>query len=438
MPEIDPLQPLPKKKPKDPLEERFSAPPQPMRPPAMPVPDAAPRAPAPTNVGSAAPVRQQPTNFTNFSRVQAANRDVSQREAGQYAQRAEMKAAQAKAQRDALAERFNAGVQSGSVAGPGGLTAESPLTAAQEAAMNTNAEGVYSGPGGLDDLEGVDGLYASTLGAQQNLDALGSDAGVSALVQQRNQFNGEGNNALSGALIGGAGRKDFDALRARFNPEADLEKAGKDAEAAAGKARADSEANAKAWGSMKDSREAMTAAQKAKDDAARAAEATAKAEALSRVPISKLNDPLAGVDKSDPHAVAKAKSDYEQFRAAVQKDAADEFRTGMHALSPLTNIVGDVAKSDWVTPIEGAGNQIGQMAHGNDAAKKANGGGVYTGQHIPWEFATDWPVYRSMSQTDWAALRGMNTHAQKRWIAKRRDEIYQAASKNPEPLPGAK
>ena len=304
--------------------------------------------------------------------------------------------------------------------------------------MSTNAEGMYEGPGSLDDVEGAEGVYASTLGAEENLNALGSDEGVSALVQQRNQFNSSGNNALSGSLIGGAGRKDFDALRARLNPEADLMKAEADAAGVADKARTDSEANAKSWGSMRDARAAATAAQKEKDDAAREAEAAAKRDALTKIPISKLNDPMAGVDKSDPDAVKAAKDQYEQFRLAVQKDAADEFRTGMHAMSPLTNLVGDVFKSDWVTPIEGTGNQIGQMVHGNEDTKKANGGGTYTGQHIPWQFETDWPVYRSMSQTDWAKLRGMNTHAQKRWIAQRRDEIYAAASKNPEPLPGAK
>ena len=432
---LDPLA-LKKKKPKDPLEERFA--PQTLQAP----PPAAKSVPPPvaTNTGSAAqaPIRQQPTTFTNFSRVQAANADVSKREAGLYGRRAEDNAQKAKAQRDALTERFSSGVQSGSVAGLGGMTAETPMTAAQEAAMNTNAEGMYEGPGGLGDVEGAEGVYASTLGAEQNLDALGSDAGVSALIQQQNQFNSSGNNALSGSLIGGAGRKDFDALRARFNPEADLMKAETDAAGVADRARTDSEANAKSWGSMRDTRAAMTAAQKLKDDEARANEATAKQEALSKIPISKLNDPMAGIDKADPIAVAKAKADFEQFRMAIQKDAGDEFRTAMHAMSPLTNIVGDVAKSDWVTPIEGMGNQIGQAVHGSEAAKKANGGGTYTGQHIPWQFETDWPVYRSMSQTDWAALRGMNTHAQKRWIAKRRDDIYAAASKNPEPIPGAK
>lgn len=427
---------LKKKKPKDPLEERFS--PQPLQAPPPPTKTVPPAA---TNVGSAAtaaqaPVRQQPTTFTNFSRVQAANADVSKREAGMYGRRAEENALRAKNQRDALVERFGGEVQKGTVANPGGMTADAPLTAAQEAAMNTNAEGMYEGPGGLGDVEGAEGVYASTLGAEQNLDALGSDAGVSALIQQRNQFNSEGNNALSGSLIGGAGRKDFDALRARFNPEADLMKAETDAAGAADKARTDSDANAKSWGSMRDTRAAAAEAQRLKDaegDAPSAAQDT-----LASLPISQLNNPMAGVDKRDPVAVAKAKADFEQFRMAIQKDAGDEFRTAMHAMSPLTNLVGDVAKSDWVTPFEGAGNQVGQMVHGNEAAKKANGGGVYTGQHIPWQFETDWPVYRSMTSADWARLRGMNTHAQKRWIAQRRDDIYAAASKNPEPLPGRK
>lgn len=427
---------LKKKKPKDPLEERFS--PQPLQAPPPPTKTVPPAA---TNVGSAAtaaqaPVRQQPTTFTNFSRVQAANADVSKREAGMYGRRAEENALRAKNQRDALVERFGGEVQKGTVANPGGMTADAPLTAAQEAAMNTNAEGMYEGPGGLGDVEGAEGVYASTLGAEQNLDALGSDAGVSALIQQRNQFNSEGNNALSGSLIGSAGRKDFDALRARFNPEADLMKAETDAAGAADKARTDSDANAKSWGSMRDTRAAAAEAQRLKDAEGEAP--SAAQDALASLPISQLNNPMAGVDKRDPVAVAKAKADFEQFRMAVQKDAGDEFRTAMHAASPLTNLVGDVLKSDWVTPIEGVGNQVGQMVHGSEATKKANGGGVYTGQHIPWQFETDWPVYRSMTSADWARLRGMNTHAQKRWIAQRRDDIYAAASKNPEPLPGRK
>ena len=112
---------LKKKKPKDPLEERFS--PQPLQAPPPPTKTVPPAA---TNVGSAAtaaqaPVRQQPTTFTNFSRVQAANADVSKREAGMYGRRAEENALRAKNQRDALVERFGGEVQKGTVANPGGM-----------------------------------------------------------------------------------------------------------------------------------------------------------------------------------------------------------------------------------------------------------------------------------------------------------------------------
>lgn len=397
---IDPMA-LKKKKPKDPLEERFA--PQPLQAP----PPAAKSVPPPvaTNTGSAAtaaqaPIRQQPTTFTNFSRVQAANADVSKREAGLYGRRAEDNAQKAKAQRDALTERFSGGVQSGSVAGLGGMTAETPMTAAQEAAMNTNAEGAYSGPGGLGDVEGIEGVYASTLGAEQNLDALGSDAGVSALIQQQNQFNSSGNNALSGSLIGGAGRKDFDALRARFNPEADLMKAEADAAGLADKARTDSEANAKSWADLRD-QAAIAKAAKEKADADAAKSELSEKEAKRK----KITD----------------EADFEAKWAAAQgSNTMDEINRAFGSLNSIMSPISQIAENSGNRdPIADWGRKtLNPLVH-KDAGTAS---GSTTGQKIWWQ-PHQKDVFRQMDAKQWAELNGLSPQAQQAWINQRKREL---------------
>lgn len=394
---LDPLA-LKKKKPKDPLEERFA--PQTLQAP----PPAAKSVPPPvaTNTGSAAqaPIRQQPTTFTNFSRVQAANADVSKREAANYAQRAELNAERAKTQRDALAERFGAGVQAGSIAGPNGTTAETPMTAAQEAAMNTNAEGGYSGPGSLDDVAGVEDVYASTLGAQQNLDALGSEEGVSALLQQQNQFNNSGNNALSGALIGISGRKDFDALRARFNPEADLMKAETDAAGLADKARTDSEANAKSWAELRDQAAiAKAAKEKAAADAAE----------------SELSEKEAKRKKITDEADFEAK-----WAAAQGSNTMDEINRAFGSLNSIMSPISQVAENSGNRdPIADWGRKtLNPLVH-KDAGTAS---GSTTGQKIWWQ-PHQKDVFRQMDAKQWAELNGLSPQAQQAWINQRKREL---------------
>lgn len=383
---LDPLdEELKPKKKRDPLAERFTPPAPDAQQVAPPAQAKTPVAPAATNVGTAAPVRQQPTGFTNFSRVQAANRDVSNREAAGYAQRAQQNAEMAAQRRADLAERFGGQVAAGTV---GGVTADGDVG---------NADKTYSGPGGLGDLEGIEGVYDSTLGAQQNLDALGSDAGTSALLQQRNQFNGSGNNALSGALIGSAGRKDFDALRARFHPDADMVSAEKNAAELAAKAKTDSEANAKAWGSEKERRDA---------EKAKAEQVTTDANAERDAKVKKIND----------EAAFEAK-----WAAAQGSNTEDEvnraFGSFNSIMSPITQVAENTGNRD---PIADWGRKtLNPLLNKGQAGVNS---GSTTGQKIWWQ-PQHKEVYRQMDAGQWAELNSLPPQAQQGWLEQRRQEI---------------
>lgn len=227
-------------------------------------------APQSTNVGQNATQRPGPTGFTNFSRVAAANQDVSKREATAYGQRATDNAANAAQSLRTAQQQFGNQVQAGTVGAAGmgaggavdpnaaGLQAESTrpelgggLTSAQ---MYLQGAKSYSGPAGLGEAPGAMDAATKALAAQQNLDAFGNPGGMQALVQQQSPNEGAGSSRLSGALIGQAGRANFDALRARFNPNADLTKAVTDSAAQAKAAGALSTKNAADWNALGDAK----------------------------------------------------------------------------------------------------------------------------------------------------------------------------------------
>jgi len=379
---------------RDPLTERFGGAAPPARAMAPPPPAAPPPAAPATNVGTGAN-GPSPTGFTNFARVQSANRDVSQREAASYGRRAEAKADSAKQSLDALNARFGGAVNAGTVGAPqngfaaqppdgAGLVGESTrptlgggLTSSQ---MFENADKTYSGPGGLGDIEGVDDAYSAKLGAEQNLDALGTEAGVSALVQQQNAFNGEGNNELSGALIGGAGRADFDALRARFNPDADFAKAETAAADRAKSAKAESTRNAEGWRALGDKT-------KGTEDATAAAEA-AKAEGKAA-------------------AEAKVKLDKriaDDFAATVKDAGTLGAKSVFEHLDPL-NYIGGGKRN---TVMDSIGSTFGEDFRGN----------------ISWQDSPlDRDVFSQMDDVQWAELSGLTGPAQRNWINTRAAQL---------------
>ncbi len=241
---------------------------------------------------------QAPTDFVNFSRRFGANKDVAQREAAGYGRQAEHAAGAAQGALKAAQGNFAAGVNTGTVGaapnntgwvntgpvadlhagatdydtppGPTPAAPSGPRTTIEE--MLAKAGQQYTGPAGLDTVDAT--KTAQT--AQQQLEALKDPNGIQALVSQR-PSGSHGADALSGALIGSAGRQQFDALRAKFNPNKDLLDAQKVAVETAKKAKETSDANAKGWGAN------AAAAQAVKDENdASAAAALARAQAQAK------------------------------------------------------------------------------------------------------------------------------------------------------------
>lgn len=390
-----------KKQAENPLAQYFGGqshpPAQPVAPtPRQPTPQAAPAAPAATNVGNAAnTARPGPTNFTNFSRVQAANRDVSKREATAYGDRAAIKADKAKQALDALRARFSHGVNAGTVGAAeagfagqptsgDGLLGESTrptmgggLTSDQ---MYANADKAYTGPAGLGEIDGADATVTDMLGAEQNLNALGGEEGLRALIQAQNGAGGEGTSGLSSALIGGAGRKDFDALRARFHPQTDFDAADTAAISEAKTAADTSKKNAADWRTLGDTTKGV------EEQAAAAA---------------------AAAEKRKTDAASKAKLDKQiadDFRATVKDEGTLGAKTLFEYLDP-TNYIGGGKRSagmDWL------GKTFGEDYRGN----------------ISWQNTPlDRDVFSQMDDAQWAELSGLTGVAQRNWINTRAAQL---------------
>lgn len=248
--------------------------------------------------------RGAPTDFVNFSRRFNANADVAKREADKYATQATNAAGKAANSLQAAQTTFANGVNTGSVAPPPGsnapsatntgaaipvlppvamptastsqaLEGESTRPAAQQQALTSestkpsaDASGYsladllakagqkYTGPEGLSGDTQKQAIGDAYL-ADQQLNLLGNKynkdtgtSGIQTLVNENPYSGSTGSDALSGALIGAAGRQNFDALRARFNPNKDLIDAQDKAIETAADAKTQSQANADAWGRM--------------------------------------------------------------------------------------------------------------------------------------------------------------------------------------------
>ncbi len=384
----------PKKK-KDPLADYFGQQAQPA--PAPPPPPAPPPAPAPTNVGTAAtngaapaaaPQRRQaPGTFTNFNRVIAANKDVSNREAKAYGERATQNANQAQRSLDALRARFGAGVKAGTVAGTGGEAGQLELYKHSSDGLGPTAdeltakgEASYAGPQGLGEIDGVKDVYGQTLAAEENLGALGSHGGLQALIQDQNQMGTKGTSALSSSLIGQAGRGDFDALRARFHPEtaiADAEKASADEAKAAGEL---SQKNAGEWTAAGDYQRRVDAE------------------------IEKNNKKQAAMEADDASKAATEKKWQDDFNATDKGEGRLAAKSIFENLDPI-NWFGGGKRS---APM----NELGKM-----------GGEDFKG-NISWiDSPLDRDVYSQMDDEQWNELSGLTGIAQRNWINQRAAEL---------------
>ncbi len=379
--------------------------------PATPQAPAAPTAPS-TNVGAGAANTgngAQPRSaggFTNFGRVIAANKDVSTREAKAYEDRATQNATKARTSLDALRARFGDQLAAGTVAGPDSMAPPQdglmhidpmsglPLTGHEGTssdAMLSNAEKTYSGPGGLGDIEGVEDTYADTLAAEQNLGALGSQDGLQALIQQQTNRGNAGTSRLSGALIGSAGRRGFDALRARFDPEADMESAETLAGMKAKTAGDISRQNAGDWRALGGRTRTMEEG-KAADDAKRKTDA-ASADAAR---------------KADAELDAK-------FEQAMQHDLDDlmnsNFESFNTVMNPITQIAGQTGNRDFI------------QDYGTNLLTPQSGSQSGGGSRKIWWKPEHKAVYKQMDDAQWAELKKLPQSAQARWLDTRKDEI---------------
>lgn len=436
---IDPN--APKKKRADGTED--PSPTQPQDPTQPPPAQAMGRAPS-------------PTNFTNFARRFSANKDVSRQQANKYAGQAAGKAGAA-AQSLATAQgQFAQGVNTGSVAPPPGSTAPSatnvgaavppansapvpgatqfnpanpmlgnPATSGnrqpnQLQDMLNQAGKSYSGPEGLDTTQAT----KDTDAAQQNLDALKDSSGVQALVNDSGQSGTTGADRLSGALIGQAGRKDFDALRAKFNPNKELHDAQDAAVKQAADAKASSEANASAWGERANAEQARQAnATQATPDAQKQ-----RNPALDKVPAQGAESNIMAGLENDPEAQKQRGAEFDAFKKATQSDAGDSARDVVNATSP----------SQWIAEATGNRNPLGDYFTSSYHPNEGNASGSTHGDHIDWGGALTTPaesfwVYRQMDPAQWKEINSLPHNRQKEWIGKRLQQIQAKQAGKPVP-----
>lgn len=430
--------------------------------PAAPPANQAAAAPRATNVGAAspapapatngaqppAPQRQQPTNFTNFERYFNANKDASARTADALAGRTALQAGQAQKKLEDQQAAFQQQVTAGTVgaydagthqtmADPNGIQPgtilDTPNTQMSTDELTAQGQRAYTGPGGLGDVPGSEGVYDSALAAQQGLDALGTEGGIQAQLQNQNQQEGAGAARLSAGLVGAAGRKDFDALAARFNPQADVKNAVKASSDAAAAASALSAKNAEEWarqagiqGSAEANAQAL-AQQRAK--AASDASSAAAQQALNTLPpAGQEANVMAGIE-NNPEAMKQRAAELDAFNAATKTNAGDSARDFVNAISP----------SQMVAEATGNRNPLGDYMTGTYHPQGGSASGSTHGDHIPWGESTRSPteafwVFRQMNPAQWNELNSLPHNGQKEWIMKRLQQIR--AKQDGKPIPG--
>ncbi len=442
------------------------------------MPSAAPAPQAPPPVAPQ-PHQAAPTNYVNFSRRFSANKDVATREAAKYGQQASTAAGAAQSALGAAQQKFATGVNTGTVQGPAGgpstntgggapppsnaapvppqppppapppapasqalsgestrpdassqaLTGEStrPPDGPSMADMLAKAGQQYTGPEGLDDAAAAQAAEK----AQQQLGALKDNNGIQALVNESGPSGTQGADKLSASLIGQAGRGDFDALRAKFNPNKDLLDAQANAVKTAAQAKEDSAKNASAWGDAakaKGASDAQMADVNSKNDAtAKAARDAASQERLNTVPVDEANqgNPLAGIDASNPEEFQKRTAEIAAWNAAQKSTTND---TVNNAFEDFNSVM---------SPVNWATNAAGVRDPGQDyETKNAHGGsgaasGGTNGRNIDWAAAGPqgfW-VFRSMTPDDWKTLNSKprnGANGQGAWIKTKFNQLVAA------------
>lgn len=412
----------------------------------MPMPDGTPtpEEQAAKRARGAAP--GAPGSFVNFSRRFNANRDVAQQQAQKYASQAAGAAGAAQQSTAAAQNKFSTASKAGVTAGTNvgdaanaqqqmgpppaappapvasqsaGLVSESTRpeagTGVSAAQATQLANRTYSGPDGLDDQQAA----VDAEKAQQQLTGIGSAAGVQTLVNEGGPSGSVGADRLSGALIGRAGRKEFDALRARFNPNKELIDAQAKAVEEAKKAREESAKHQDEWSAIageKGDAEAKNAEIQAARDAG--AQERAAANQVSHPVGSDANNKMYGVDPNNKAAVAKRQAEIDSFSKAfratddIHNQGGDFVRDVINAGSP----------SQWVAEATGNRNPLGDSFTEKFHAGGGSASGSTHGDQIPWSPSDFW-VWRSMTPQDWTDINRLPHERQKGWIAARKDTL---------------
>lgn len=299
-----------------------------------------------------------------------------------------------------------------------------------DADVAAKAGGSYTGPGGLGDVLGSQDAYDTAQRAQGGLNAMGTEGGLQALIQGQNPQGDAGTSKLSAGLVNAAGRGDFDALRARFNPTKDLNDAATAAGATADAARTTSATNAAGWGKVQAAQQAALGKQadanaandanaKAGRDASAAAADATPTPAAPKIyeqsygkdtPQNRQAYAMTGVDTSDPKAVAKRQALFDAYQKATSLTTQNQMDQSFNDFNSVMSPV------NWATDAAG----VRDPAH--DSLQKGYGGGLSldkgnqgnvnantgsTNQDaIPWNKVgmNGFFVYANMSPDDWKTL----------------------------------
>ena len=201
---------------------------------------------------------QGPGGFTNFQQYFSANQGTAQAGADKYAGQVKNTATQANDALENATMQFNKESQAGTVAAPntnvGPGVANRRGTNYDPASAANAANGSYTGPAAITGVSNFQNAVDKANTAENQLNALAGPVGtgglgangqargdISTLTAPNNTTPGANN--FSANLIGSAGAKQFQALRAHFNPNKDLAKAVTDTTAAGTAAKAKSDAN---------------------------------------------------------------------------------------------------------------------------------------------------------------------------------------------------
>lgn len=269
--------------------------------------------------------------------------------------------------------------------------------AADEAAVRAAAAGQYNGPGSLQDVEGYKGLLDDYRRAQGGLAGLTDNAHLQGVLEQaQHEPHIEGGSRLDAALIGQAGRPEFERLGQQYR-------------GLGGEVGAATKASFAQGAASKAAAEQHAAENKGVLD-----------EYLKRqgIDLQHEADSQAASDKKIGLAEKQAfdQGNYNQVMANMS--AADRFRNTMHTIANNLNPVDIALHATGNKSItDRATDSYGQQ-YGPDKPDEYNPGN----SSAAWG-PDDADVFASMTPADWTEFNALGEAQQRAWIAARKSKI---------------